>query len=321
VLLVVERAISSDTDGTAIIAFPMKLRTRRYLDWEDIRIFMALVRHSTLTAAARSLFISHATVGRRIASLERTVGQKLIERRADGYVLTRAGHLVLNAAHDMEIAAERLARADQDQPLSGVVRIGAPLELAQRFLTEPLSQLAIDHHELDVEIVADSRTISLERREADVLLQYGAPLRGDLTARKVMEMQCGLYATSSWIRRLDEGDRPIFIGANEANSHAKCAAWLSGQFSGARFAFRTNSIQMQADAAKAGVGIALLPHFIGRSHGLFLVKILQHEQPPSHDLWIITRKRDGTQPLIEAVEERLMKALDNQREVFAEGNA
>jgi DNA-binding transcriptional LysR family regulator len=282
-------------------------------------MFMALVRHSTLTAAARSLFVSHATVGRRITSLERTVGQKLIERRADGYVLTRAGHFVLNAAHDMEIAAERLARADQDQSLIGLVRIGAPLELAQRFLTEPLSQLAINHHGLDVEIVADSGPISLERREADVLLQFGPPLRGDLVGRKIMEMQCGLYATSAWIHRLDEGDRPVFIGANEADSHVGCAGWLSHQFPSARFAFRTNSIRIQADAAKAGVGIALLPHFIGRSHGLLLVKTLQREQLPSHDLWIVTRKQDHTQPLIEAVEEHLLMMFDNERGAFGEG--
>src|ERR1700722_15974689 len=83
-------------------------QNRTAVDWEDIRVFTALARHGSLSAAARALSITHATVARRISSLEEALGSKLVERRPDGYVLTSAGNRVLKAASDMETAAARL---------------------------------------------------------------------------------------------------------------------------------------------------------------------------------------------------------------------
>jgi molybdenum-dependent DNA-binding transcriptional regulator ModE len=71
-------------------AMPDKKRTAR-LDWEDVRYFVALARHGTLSASARALRVNHATVARRIASLETLIGRALFDRRAGGYVLTAEG--------------------------------------------------------------------------------------------------------------------------------------------------------------------------------------------------------------------------------------
>src|SRR5262249_55910997 len=67
-------------------AMPDKKRTGR-LDWEDVRYFVALARHGTLSSTARSLRVNHATVARRIVSLETLIGRPLFDRRATGYVL------------------------------------------------------------------------------------------------------------------------------------------------------------------------------------------------------------------------------------------
>ncbi|NIF66880.1 LysR family transcriptional regulator, partial [Burkholderia sp. Cy-647] len=79
-------------------------------DWEDIRVFVALARHGSLSAAARALSVSHATISRRIQSLEQALGERLVERRPDGYVLTPAGTRTLGSASEMEAAAAQLGR-------------------------------------------------------------------------------------------------------------------------------------------------------------------------------------------------------------------
>jgi len=71
------------------------------VDWEDMRVFLALGRHGSLSAAARALSVNHATIARRIQSLEDRLGDKLVDRRPDGYALTPAGRLALAAASEM----------------------------------------------------------------------------------------------------------------------------------------------------------------------------------------------------------------------------
>src|SRR5215470_8756998 len=100
---------------------PVKKRTAR-LDWEDVRYFVALARRGTLSATARDLRVNHATVARRVASLEVVLGRPLFERRAAGYLLTAEGKVVLDEATSMDEAAlSLLHRLDAGTELSGLV--------------------------------------------------------------------------------------------------------------------------------------------------------------------------------------------------------
>ncbi|WP_176316196.1 LysR family transcriptional regulator, partial [Burkholderia territorii] len=110
-------------------------------DWEDIRVFVALARHGSLSAAARALSVSHATISRRLLSLEQPLGERLVERRPDGYVLTAAGTRTLGSASEMEAAAAQLGRGGTDDSPRGLVRINAPPSLAQHFLIARLATL------------------------------------------------------------------------------------------------------------------------------------------------------------------------------------
>src|SRR6476646_1796251 len=91
------------------------------LDGEDIRYFVALARYGTLSATARGLRVNHATVARRVTSLETLLGRPLFDRRADGYALTPEGKAVLDEAHSMDDAAlSVLRRLDAGTELSGL---------------------------------------------------------------------------------------------------------------------------------------------------------------------------------------------------------
>jgi molybdate transport repressor ModE-like protein len=286
-------------------------------DWEDIRVFISLARHGSLSAAARALSVNHATVSRRISSLERTLGKKLVERRPGGYVLTQAGTHVLAAANDMETAAAMLSRGGAAHEPRGLVRINATPGMAQGFLVDRLARLAAQHPGLDVEVSTDLRSISLERREADVALRFGRPQDGDLIARRLVKFGYGFYASAQWHRRICEGAAPVFVGFDEANADIPDAAWLARAFPRARIAFRADNQVAQAAAAKAGAGVALLPHFIGRADDS-LVSCSFKRVPPTRELWLVTRRLDRKNPSIGAAVDFLTEVFVEERELFEE---
>src|SRR5580698_499729 len=133
----------------------MAEQIRTGIDWEDIRVFIALARHGSLSGAARALSVNHATVARRMASLERTLGEKLVERRPNGYLLTASGDHALVAAKAMETAAAALSRGGADHTPRGLVRISATPGMTQGFLISRIAGLASRHPGLDIEIATE----------------------------------------------------------------------------------------------------------------------------------------------------------------------
>ncbi|WP_271618211.1 LysR family transcriptional regulator [Bradyrhizobium sp. CCBAU 51745] len=142
----------------------MAVKNRTTLDWEDVRVFLALARHGSLSAAARALSINHATVARRVQSFERSLGERLVERRLDGYVLTPAGARLLGPANDMETAAANLSRQRKEHQPAGLVRVNAPPSLSQHFLASRLADLCRSYPGIDIDLATDFRTVSLERQ-------------------------------------------------------------------------------------------------------------------------------------------------------------
>jgi molybdate transport repressor ModE-like protein len=285
------------------------------MDWEDVRVFAALARHGSLSAAARILSINHATVARRIRSLESALGEKLVDRRPHGYVLTAAGSDALAAAGDMEAAAARLGQGGNDATPRGLVRINAPPALTQGFLLPRLARLSARHRGLSLDVASELRSISLERREADIAVRIGRPKDSDLLARRLGVIGYGFYATPAICKRCAQGEEPVFVGFDESNSDLSEAVWLSRQFPRARLAFRANNQVGQATAAKSGAGIALLPHYIGRIEAGLEACPLQ-PLPPSREVWLLKRRQDRKDLAIRTVSEFIAEAFLKDRGLF-----
>jgi molybdate transport repressor ModE-like protein len=289
---------------------------RRGTDWEDVRVFLALARHGSLSAAARALSINHATVARRIRALEITLGEKLVERRPDGYVLTPAGTRTLAAASDMEAAADTLGKggADDDAP-RGLVRLNASPALFQGFLLSRLAKLPAQYPGLDIDVATDLRHVSLERRETDVAIRLGRPHDGDLIARLLVTMGYGFYGTAAACQRIKKGVDPVFVGFDESNADIPEAVWLARQFPRARVAFRANNQVSQAIAAKADAGIALLPHYIGRTTP-HLHPCALTPTPPPREAWLLTRRQGRKEQPIRTVVDYLTKIFADDQDLF-----
>lgn len=181
------------------------------LDWDNARIFLAVARTGQMLGAARKLGLDHATVSRRIASLETALGVKLIERRTNGCALTATGETFLGAAERIETEMLRVQAAvsGADVAVSGNVRVGAPDGFGTFVLARHLSALMDEHPGLNVQLVPLPRAFSLAKREADIAVTIDRPVEGRLTVKKLTDYSLSLFASKSFLEAhpaLAEGD-------------------------------------------------------------------------------------------------------------------
>jgi DNA-binding transcriptional LysR family regulator len=291
-------------------------KKRTDADWDDLRVFLALARHGSLSATARALRVNHATIARRVASLEATLGRALFERRADGYPLTAAGRAILADAARMEEAALSAARGGEAHGVSGVVRISATPSLAEGFLAPRLAAWSARQPGLEIELVGDVAARSLARRAIDIALRLSPPEGAGLVARKAARIGYAIYAAPALRERIAGGEAPRFAGFDEANSRLPEAAWLRRAFPAAALAVRCNTLIGQAAAARSGAVAALLPHFLVVGDASLAPVALQRA-PPSRDLWLGTRADPSEASAIAAVAGFLFETLTRERALFS----
>jgi DNA-binding transcriptional LysR family regulator len=297
---------------------PVKKRTAG-LDWEDVRYFVALARRGTLSATARDLRVNHATVARRVTSLEAAVGRPLFDRRADGYALTAEGKAVLDEARAMDEAAlSVLRRLDAGTDLNGLVRLAIGRVLAERFLIDRLRGFHARYPAIDLEVIGGSRVVSLARREADLALRYGSPKDSDLIARRVATIGFGLYASPAYRDKIDAGEVPAFVGFDEESDYIAEAAWLAQQFGERRFALRSSSQTTQAAAARAGFGVALLPRYVAAADP-DLVPVSLAARLPEREVWLVIRRDLRNVPRVRALADYLAEVFRRERRLLKQG--
>ncbi|WMD21621.1 LysR family transcriptional regulator [Achromobacter seleniivolatilans] len=294
----------------------MAEKKRTEPDWQDIRVFLALARYGSLSAAARALATNHSTISRRLQSLEATLGEKLVERRPEGYVLTPAGTQAMAAASDMEAAVHTLGRGSADGAPRGLVRVNAPPALSQGFLVDRLAKLPLQHPGIDIDLAMDLRSVSLERHVTDIAIRLSRPQDGDFIAKPLGHMAFGFYGVPALCKRIEGGAEPVFVGFDEANAYLPEAAWLSRQFPKARMTFRANNHVAQATAVRTGVGIALLPHYVGRTTPGLVRCELEQAPPPPREIVLLTRRQDRKDLPIRAVVEYLVQVFESERALF-----
>src|SRR5215469_11366593 len=284
-------------------------KKRTDLDWEDVRYFIALARHRTLSATARALRVNHATVARRVASLETLLGHPIFDRRASGYALTAEGKALVNHASAMnEAALSILRRLDAGTELSGRVRLAAGRVLAERFLIDRLRAFHERYPAIDLEVFGGSRVVSLAKREADIALRYGSPKDSELVARRVAKLTFGLYASPDYHDKLKAGEPQVFIGFDENSEFVAEAQWLERHF---------GSQTTQAAAARAGYGIALLPKYVVETHEPGLVEVAPGGHLPERDVWLIIRRDLTKVPRVRVVADYLVELFQRERRLLA----
>lgn len=251
------------------------------MDWDDLRVFLAVARHGQLVGAARKLGLNHATVARRLAALETSLGAVLFDRRPTGSALTQAGERLLPMAErvEAEILAAAGALGPEQAEVSGTVRIGAPDGLGNAFLAPELGRLALRHPHLVVELVPLPRTFSLSRREADIAIVLERPAQGRLIVTKLADYSLGVYASPAYLaragtpRRVEDIAAHVVVTGVEDFSYSPALDYTGALEAKATRLFRCASVMGRLQAVKQGVGIAILHDFTAEGQP-DLVKVL-----------------------------------------------
>ena len=303
-------------DGTTVArrdALPGSARGA--MDWDDVRVFLAVARNGSMRAAGRALGLSQPTIARRLAAFEAAFGgPTLFDRLPEGLRLNTTGEQLVATAESVEDAVLSLERrrAATSPALSGTVRVSTG-ECAAGFLARCLSgpaRTALPSG-ITLELVDSRQTANLARREADMALRHEPPEVGDYYISKA-----GTFAVAVYRRRGADAD--AWVTYTEEQAHYPPARWVERQVAatGMPVALRASSMLMHVEAIRAGTGRGVLPCYVGDGHPL-----LERLTPPipelAADYWIIVHRDLRRAACVRAVIDWMKVLFAEQRDVIA----
>jgi DNA-binding transcriptional LysR family regulator len=260
----------------------------RRMDWDDIKLFLAIARAGSLGKAASAVGLSQPTMGRRLTGFEKRLGLSLFQRSSGGFALTDEGALVLAHAERMEDEALAFERrlAGHETQLEGLIRTSSSDWFGVHVLSPIFATFQRRHPRVVIELVTDARRLNLTRREADLVFRIKPFDEPDIVQRRVLRMNYGLYgaATLQDPRAQDGRGTPLVI-MNTAFDDLPDVQWLRKLLPHAHVAMRSNNREVQASLCEAGSGWAVLPTALGdRLQGV--VRVDLGEPPPFRDVFV-----------------------------------
>ncbi|WP_374471026.1 LysR family transcriptional regulator [Phenylobacterium sp.] len=258
------------------------------MEWSDVRIFLAISRAGTLAGAAKTLGLSHPTVGRRLRALEQATGHTLFQRTADGLVPTEEGMAITSMAEQMEEGALAMERrlAGGEQNLQGSLRISSADWFGAYVLPPIISEFVKTYPDVDLELLTGTRLFSLAQREADIafrIVPFDAP---DIVQRRLVRVAYGAYVAAGLPEPVfGDGAGFRLITMDTSTGQFPDIAWLRDSFPNARPVLASNNRNVQAWLCRQGVGIAVLPQVVGdQAPGLRRLRL--PSDAPSRDIWM-----------------------------------
>lgn len=237
-------------------------------NWDDIRIFLAIHRAGSLSAAAGPLGLTQPTCGRRLAGLESALGMRLFDRTPEGLHLTAAGAGLVQPAEAMEAGARALAleTAGRERDLEGVVRIATTELFAVSFLVDALRPLHARHPEIRFELVLSNEESDLLRREADLALRFGPegtrPSPDRLVAQKLGDEPFDLYGADAYLAARGAPPDPAALAGHDVvvySARNPASAWCASAFRGANVVLAVPSMLASSAAVAGGLGLGVIP--------------------------------------------------------------
>lgn len=260
-------------------------------DWDDLRYFLAVDAKGSISRAAGHLGTSHSTVLRRLASLEKKLGARLLERHPSGYTMTGAGRRLRERLSGV---AERIEGAQRelsglDTRPTGTIRVTSTDTLMHGLLPPLLADFRRLHPGVQLQVVVNNTFLSLTKREADVAIRPSNRPPEYLVGRKVGRIQTALYASKAYWKAY--GRKPLaeqeWVVPDESLAHLAQAKWAARHVSAQRAAATVDSLLGMASAVRAGMGVGMLLTLLGDADDQ-LVRIGKPDPQLDTGLWILT---------------------------------
>lgn len=287
--------------------------------WDDLRLFLAVARAEGLAGAKRLTGISPPTLGRRMMALEEGLGGNLFVRQRDGYRLTERGKELLRLAEALELNALTIDRWRASEASGPVVKIAAGT-WTSAFIARHLGELVGDSPDILVELVTGAGLADLLRREANIGLRNRRPEIPGLAGFKLTRVEFAVFGGRAYVEAHKEAvDHRRFglrrwIAFSPPGPKTPSAVWLDERLQSAP-GLRCRSGQEVLEAAAAGLGLCVLPCFIGDAH-IGLARASGIIEELGHDQWLVSHDQDRKQRHIRSISDGLRRLAKAQRPLF-----
>jgi DNA-binding transcriptional LysR family regulator len=261
--------------------------------WELYRSFLAVLREGSLSGAARALGLTQPTVGRHVDAIEASIGMALFVRTQQGLSPTKAALALRPYVEDMQSTSAALLRvaSSQGEGVRGTVRITASDVITIEVLPPILAGLRAAYPELVIELVSSNRMEDLLQREADIAVRMVPPSQDVLVARRIGEIELGLYGHRSYLDRegtpasIDALSGHALIGYDKETAYIRAmkahVPWMTRK----HFALRTDSDLASLAALRAGFGIGFCQVGLARRDAN-LVRLFPDDVSLRLDTWL-----------------------------------
>jgi DNA-binding transcriptional LysR family regulator len=264
------------------------------MDWDDLKVLLALARRGSARAAAQELGVSNSTIVRRLDDFERSLGTRLFDRTPEGYRMTQSAENFLPTAEHVEellLAAERRV-SGEDQELEGLIRLTLPSATGLSVLMPRLARFAAEYPGIELEIITSAESLDLGRREADIAIRMfreGMAPPDTLIGRRISPMTASAYVH----RDLLNADDPEDVSHLSWIAHGPTVPdepWRSYCRNG-HLPVRhiVGDVNFQVEAVRSGMGMIFGPCVLFHNEP-DIVRVPGEEPHHFLDMWVLTHK-------------------------------
>lgn len=280
------------------------------LAWDDLRLVLAIGEQASLSRAAAALGISHPTLSRRLRDAEHRLGCRLVERTPQLCRLTPAGEeaRVLASQIATDIAELERRIAGRDISPNGTVRVTAPDAVAEYLLSGVLAKVGQNNSDVTLELLVSNQVLSLAGRDADIAVRVSDAPAPTLKGRRVTTVGMAIYGTPQVVEEASETDSSPWIGFEAGLACSGPGKWIEREIPPERIRFRANTLPAAAKAVSQGVGLCMIPCFIGETtEGL--VRVGEPVAELDTGLWILVHPDVADVPRIKTIRGALTQEL------------
>ena len=262
------------------------------MNWDDLKVFLTVVRQPNLEKAASILKMNATTASRRVKRLEKTLGTTLFERTRNGHLLTPSGEsLAKNVEHIETLAMNIVSDTPTEQSAAGNIRLGVPEGIGTAIIAPALAEFNQQHPNIHIDLIALSGFVSVPKREADMSLLLTRPITGRLKIRRLSNYSLGLFGSEDYVSNaapistLSDLKNHTLIGYVDDLIYSGQLRYFDDILPDLTPNLQSTSINAQLQMVRSGIGLGILPRFI-TDKDASLVNLLPRQVCVRRTFWL-----------------------------------
>jgi len=285
------------------------------MNWDDLRLFLAVARTGSISGAARQLGVQHSTISRRMRAFEAGLGTRLIERKAGRYALTPAGENVKEAADriEREVLGVDGAIHGEDSQLVGPLKVAALNNMASSVLMPMFASFSHQRPQVELHIIVANIDVSLSQREADVAIRLTNTPTETLIGKRIVTVASAIYGSRDYLETMrQQGSEPRWLGVNCCGFHK---TWTKQLAHDPSHNFYSDDTQLTHAALREGLGISILPCFMGDTDP----RLERYGEPdPAYHLglWVLIHPDLKRTARVLAFRDHMVQAIKEKKALF-----